>query len=650
MGLRVLFAALVVAGACLGPSTALASGVWSAPTDIGDSSLFPNSVSCSSATFCAAVAGTFSSFTGYGYALTYNGTSWTAPTNIGSSGGDLRSVSCPSATFCVAVGSGGAVGGAVTYNGTSWTASINLGGGAYLQSVSCASATFCAAVGGNGQSGYALTYNGTSWSAPTNIGSGGLSLDSVSCPSATFCVAVGNNGSYGGYAVTYNGTSWSAPTHSGPDNNGNSRVSCSSAKFCAAAFYAFSGSYVQTYNGTSWAAPTKVGGREVLPLSSVSCPSATFCVVVGNNGSGGGYALTYNGTSWAGRTVDTGYTGEFRGLNSVSCPSTSFCEAVSSGTAVTYRTATAGGAKKREEEATKKKHEEEALNGSVVCGYPASLPKGYVITEVFYTINCGAAYEYNVPGEYLGHAAVGRVNAVRISVPSSGLVVCGYPASFPARYVVTEDLDTNNCGPAYEYNVPGEYLGHAAVGRINAVRISVPSNGLVVCGYPEYVSIPAGYVATEDLYRNNCGGGYIDYGYNAVRIEPQPKNPTLTTKSLIASANGTLDAYVTCPRSAKKCTGSVVLQTSTAVSARASAHEAKNNKGALLTLAAGSFKIPGGHAAAVKLQLSSKARKLLARVHLVRARATLTVHDPATHTTHATVTIRAAKSIPGHKA
>jgi hypothetical protein len=98
MGLRVLFAALVVAGACLGPSTALASGVWSAPTDIGDSSLFPNSVSCSSATFCAAVAGTFSSFTGYGYALTYNGTSWTAPTNIGSSGGDLRSVSCPSAT------------------------------------------------------------------------------------------------------------------------------------------------------------------------------------------------------------------------------------------------------------------------------------------------------------------------------------------------------------------------------------------------------------------------------------------------------------------------------------------------------------------------------------------------------------------------
>ena len=132
----------------------------------------------------------------------------------------------------------------------------------------------------------------------------------------------------------------------------------------------------------------------------------------------------------------------------------------------------AAATKKREEEAAKKKHEEEALNGSVVCGYPASIPKGYVITEVFYTINCGAAYEYNVPGESLGHANVGRVNAVRISVPASGLVVCGYPASVPAGYVVTEDLDTNNCGPAYEYNVPGESLGHANVGRVNAVRIS----------------------------------------------------------------------------------------------------------------------------------------------------------------------------------
>ncbi len=334
----VLFASLVVAGTCLGPSTALASGVWSAPTNIGGGSVFLGSVSCPSATFCAAVGDPFASFTGY--ALTYNGTSWTAPTNLGGidGGSGLGSVSCPSATFCVAVGGRGAV----TYNGTSWTASINLGGGSvFLGSVSCPSATFCAAVGGNGPSGYAMTYNGTSWIAPTNIGSGDLNLDSVSCSSATFCAAVGNNGSHGGYAVTYNGTSWTAPTHSGPDNNGNSRVSCSSAMFCAAAFFAFSGSYVQTYNGKSWSAPTKVGGQGRLPLSSVSCPSATFCVVVGNNGSGGGYALTYNGTSWAGRTVDTGYTGEFRGLNSVSCPSTSFCEAVSSGTALNYTTATA---------------------------------------------------------------------------------------------------------------------------------------------------------------------------------------------------------------------------------------------------------------------------------------------------------------------
>jgi len=91
----VLFAALVVAGACLGPSTALASGVWSAPDKIGTGLGFV-SVSCSSATFCAAV-GTNGGPSGY--ALTYNGTSW-SPTYIGIAAG---AVSCASASFCVAV-------------------------------------------------------------------------------------------------------------------------------------------------------------------------------------------------------------------------------------------------------------------------------------------------------------------------------------------------------------------------------------------------------------------------------------------------------------------------------------------------------------------------------------------------------------------
>jgi hypothetical protein len=332
MRLRVLFAALVVAGACLGPSTALASGVWSAPTKIVSSDDL-DSVSCTSATFCVGL-----DF--YGDAVTYNGTSWTAPTNIGVRGnGGVSSdqVSCASVTFCAAVG-GSSV---LTYNGTSWTAPTNIGGnpsesriGVFLSSVSCSSATFCAAVGGYNNAD-AFTYNGTSWTAPTNI-DGVQELYSVSCPSATFCAAVGADG-----AVTYNGTSWSALTNidGGGGVNGLDSVSCASATFCVAVDQKGN---ALTYNGTSWSAPTKIAGTKIpdpagfLKPFSVSCPSATFCAAVDSNG----IALTYNGTSW---TAPTNIRGNAENQwFPVSCSSATFCAALVGGDALTYTTATAG--------------------------------------------------------------------------------------------------------------------------------------------------------------------------------------------------------------------------------------------------------------------------------------------------------------------
>jgi hypothetical protein len=152
MRLRVLFAALVVAGACLGPSAALASGVWSAPDKIG-TGLGLVSVSCSSATFCA-VVGTNGGPSGY--AVTYNGTSW-SPTHIGIVAG---AVSCASASFCVALGEGGH---ASTYNGRSWSVG-SVGSPGPLGSVSCASTSFCVAVDGKN----AVTY--TTATAPKNTG------------------------------------------------------------------------------------------------------------------------------------------------------------------------------------------------------------------------------------------------------------------------------------------------------------------------------------------------------------------------------------------------------------------------------------------------------------------------------------------------
>ena len=347
LGLVTLLLTLVA----LAPSTALASGVWSAPTNVvGGGSL--TSVSCSSATFCV----TLGDVGFYVHnALTYNGTSWSAPTNVGGSRFVLTSVSCSSPTFCAAIGANGpGVSDALTYNGRSWSAptDINTGGGSYnyLTLISCSSATFCVAVGDikadvggylTGDTEYARTYNGTLWSAPTDINStsndsGGPT--SVSCSSPTFCVAV----LVDGYALTYNGMSWTAPTHidANPGTCGMScmvvgldSVSCPSATFCVAVD---SNGNALTYNGTSWSAPTNIDASG--KLDSVSCSSATFCVAVDENGN----ALTYNGTSWSAPTHIGG------GLTSVSCPSATFCVAVGSSAdhahaiSLTYTTAAAG--------------------------------------------------------------------------------------------------------------------------------------------------------------------------------------------------------------------------------------------------------------------------------------------------------------------
>ena len=62
-------------------------------------------------------------------------------------------------------------------------------------------------------------------------------------------------------------------------------------------------------------------------------------------------------------------------------------------------------------------------------------------------------------------------------------------------------------------------------------------------------------------------------------------------------------------------------------------------------LATGSFSVVGGGVKNVTLHLSAKAKKLLAKSHTLRVRATIIAHDPAgaSHTSQVTVTLRAAK-------
>jgi hypothetical protein len=112
---------------------------------------------------------------------------------------------------------------------------------------------------------------------------------------------------------------------------------------------------------------------------------------------------------------------------------------------------------------------------------------------------------------------------------------------------------------------------------------------------------------------------------------------TLSGSSLRAGANGAFTVKISCPAGESTCEGTITVQTASAVVASARAR--------VLTLAAGSFKIPGGKTVPVQLRLSRKGRLLLARKQTLRVRVKIAAHDPtgASHTGAATASLRAAK-------
>ncbi len=122
---------------------------------------------------------------------------------------------------------------------------------------------------------------------------------------------------------------------------------------------------------------------------------------------------------------------------------------------------------------------------------------------------------------------------------------------------------------------------------------------------------------------------------------------------LTVPASGAFALKLSCPGGATSCSGTVTIKTLSAVASR-SAHSAKakqkKRKKTILTLAKGSFSIAGGKLLAVRLHLSTQAKKLLAKMHTVRARVTVLARNPqgATHTSTAIVTLKAAKKRRRH--
>ena len=298
--------------------TSMSRGAWLAqPVVIDSQGAALQSVSCVSSSFCAAVDGD-------GRALTFDGTAWSAPVKILTPQiFEHVAVSCTSSSFCLAADNHG---NAFTYNGRSWVPAGGLNDN--IQSVSCGSPSFCVAGTYFGQ---AHTFNGSSWSGPVTVDSGsadalGDNVLSLSCPSTSFCIAVDEVGD----AVMYTNGTWSAPRQIDPgsDTAGLSpyltSVSCASSFLCVAVDV---NGRALAFNGSSWTRPKRI---TVNNLTSVSCPPAlTTCVTVARNDN----AFTYSGGGWSAHRP----IGADGGLVSVSCTTRDFCIGVDhNGRALTF--------------------------------------------------------------------------------------------------------------------------------------------------------------------------------------------------------------------------------------------------------------------------------------------------------------------------
>ncbi len=145
-------------------------------------------------------------------------------------------------------------------------------------------------------------------------------------------------------------------------------------------------------------------------------------------------------------------------------------------------------------------------------------------------------------------------------------------------------------------------------------------------------------LAERQAHERNAGGGVLG---SITTNNPEAK---LAGTAVSVSPSGVFTLKVTCPSGEATCIGTVTLRTAAAVSA--SAHKKK----AILTLATGSFTVAGGQTKALTLHLSAKARALLARSHVLRAKAALVAHDPAgvKRTVNTSVTLRLAKAAHKH--
>ena len=123
--------------------------------------------------------------------------------------------------------------------------------------------------------------------------------------------------------------------------------------------------------------------------------------------------------------------------------------------------------------------------------------------------------------------------------------------------------------------------------------------------------------------------------------EPPPAVGSIAGSSITVSKSGSFTLKLSCPAGVAQCSGTVTVKTAAAVAA--SLGFSAGAKKSILTLATVSFTIAGGGSKTVTLHLSVKAKKLLAKLHTIRARATIVAQNPERASASSTVSLTLKK-------
>jgi hypothetical protein len=278
--------------------------------DVHSQGFSAGGVSCVTADACYAVAESSNADTNsFAFGLVWNGHGWRKvgiPGELNPNSDVLDGISCSSTRFCMAVGQIGSRLYAVAWNGTKWrVVPVAKNRVQEFDGVSCTAANACTAVGaspGGGELGLVERWDGHSWRVqrtPVVGRARRIHLWSVSCTAGDACLAVGQYGDRAGsnhaFAERWDGRSWRRLTLPNSLHAKLFSVSCTANNACMAIGYARNGAVARSWNGARWTQqplPTPPGQKS--GLGSVSCATATYCMVVGGASSSDPLAISYS--------------------------------------------------------------------------------------------------------------------------------------------------------------------------------------------------------------------------------------------------------------------------------------------------------------------------------------------------------------------